>query len=278
MPPEANDHSEQPPQPGTPDASSAEARPGSAQPPAEPERTPPAVPPAEAEAARTPPAGPLAERAPAQRPAPAPDTTPRASDAERNQAIDRLRTAYVEGRLDQEEFDERSDAALKAKTIGQLERLFDDLPTSYTPGGLARHRGAAGPVVRPGEGGIRVSVAVMSGVERRGPWRVPVSSTAFAFMGSVELDLRTAVLSSQVTTITAVAIMGGVEIVVPPGIRVESGGFGFMGGWDNRATDDGLPTDAPVLRVRGLAFMGGVEIRTKEPRDPRGQLPRTGSA
>jgi hypothetical protein len=276
MPPEANDHTEQPPQPGTPDASSAEAKPGSAQPPAEPGRTPPAVPPAEAEAARTPPAGPLAERA--QRPAPVPDTTPRASDAERNQAIDRLRAAYVEGRLDQEEFDERSDAALRAKTIGQLERLFDDLPASYTQGGLARHPGAPGPVVRPGQGGSRVAVAVMSGVERRGAWRVPVDSTAFAFMGGVELDLRTAVLSGPVTTITAVAIMGGVNIVVPPGMRVESSGFGFMGGWDNRATDDRLAPDAPLLRVRGLAFMGGVEIRTKEPRDPRGQLPRTGSA
>jgi hypothetical protein len=266
MPPEANDHAEQPRQPAP-------------QPPATTEQGRAAV-------ERAPgPSQPAAERAPVERapaesspPAPVPDTTPRASDAERNQAIDRLRAAYVEGRLDQEEFDERSDMALKAKTIGQLDRLFDDLPDGYTVGGLARHHGAAGPVVRPGEGGIRVSVAVMSGVERRGAWRVPVSSTAFAFMGSVELDLRTAVLSSQVTTITAVAIMGGVEIVVPPGIRVESGGFGFMGGWDNRTTDERLGPDAPVLRVRGVAFMGGVEIRTKEPRDPQGRRPITGSA
>ncbi len=262
MPPEANDHPEQPRQPAPGPPAKAEPAPGPAQPPAErpAERAPaPAQPPAE-------------------RPAPLPDATPRASDAERNHALDRLRAAYVEGRLDQEEFDERSDIALKAKTIGQLERLFDDLPDSYTQSGLARHYGAAGPVVRPGEGGSRVSVAVLSGVERRGSWRVPVSSTAFAFMGSVALDLRTAVLSGQVTTITAVAIMGGIEVIVPPGIRVESSGFGFMGGWDNRASDDRLAPDAPVLRVRGLALMGGVEIRTKEPRDPRGPQPTTGSA
>jgi hypothetical protein len=214
---------------------------------------------------------------PAGEPVPA-DTSPRASDAERNQAVDRLRTAYVEGRLDQEEFDERSDMALKAKTIGQLERLFDDLPASYTLGGLARHHGVAGPVVRPGEGGTRVSVAVMSGVERRGPWRVPVSSTAFAFMGGVELDLRSAILSGPVTTITAVAIMGGIEIIVPPGVRVESSGFGFMGAWDNHAIDERHAPDAPVLRVRGVALMAGVEIKTKEPRDPQGRRPITGSA
>jgi hypothetical protein len=252
MPPEVNDHAEQPRSPAS-------------QPPAEP------------------PGGhPPAERAPGQplapRSDPVPDTTPRASDAERNQAIDRLRAAYVEGRLDQEEFDERSDAALKAKTIGQLERLFTDLPVSYTHGGLARHPSVPGPVVRPGQGGNRLSIAVMSGVERKGPWRVPVDSTAFALMGGVQLDLRSAILSGPLTTITAVAIMGGIEIIVPPGIRVESGGFGFMGGWDNHAVDDQLAPDAPVLRVRGVAFMGGVEIKTKEPRDPQGRKPITGSA
>ena len=234
-----------------------------------PEGNPPA------EQPREPAAQPPAERAPR---APAPDTTPRASDAERNQAIDRLRAAYVEGRLDQEEFDERSSTALKARTIGQLERLFDDLPTSYHQGTPVYHAHAGAPVVRPGPGGNRLSIAIMSGVDRKGPWRVPPDSTAFALMGGVQLDLRGAILSAQVTTITAVAIMGGIEIIVPPGIRVESSGFGFMGGWDNRARDDLLGPDSPVLRVRGVAFMGGVDIRTKELPDSPGRRPIEGSA
>ena len=198
------------------------------------------------------------------------DASPRASDAERNQAVDRLRTAYVEGRLDQEEFDERSRAALTARTRAQLERLFTDLPP-----GLATAAATSPLPVRPappGEpGGPRLSLAVMSSVERRGRWRVPSDSTAVAFMGGVVLDLRGAVLSAQVSTITAVAFMGGVEIVVPHGIRVDAHGFGVMGGWDNRTDlDSDLAPDAPVLRVRGFAFMGGVDIRSKEPK-PRGQ-------
>jgi hypothetical protein len=234
-----------------------------------PEGNPPAEQPGK------PAAQPPAEQAPR---APVQDTTPRASDAERNQAIDRLRAAFVEGRLDQEEFDERSGTALKARTIGQLERLFDDLPASYRQDAPAYHAHSQGPVVRPGPGGNRVSIAILSGVDRRGPGRVPVDSPAFALMGGVQLDLRGAILSGPVTTITAVAIMGGIEITVPPGIRVESSGFGFMGGWDNHARNDRTAPDAPVLRVRGVAFMGGVEIRTKELPDPRDRRPIEGSA
>ena len=267
MPSEANDHVEQPPQPATQPPGHAE--PG--QPPAEPEpgQLPATREPGRPPAARTE-SHPPAERAPAEpasaRPAPPPDTTPRASDAERNHALDRLRAAYVEGRLDQEEFDERSDAAFKAKTVGQLERLFDDLPASYTQGGLAHQLGGPGPVVRPGEGGTRLSVAVMSGVERRGRWRVPVDSTAFAFMGGVDLDLRSAILSGPVTTITAVAIMGGVEVIVPPGVHVEMHGLPLLGGWSNHVREEDLPPHAPEVHVRGFALMGGVEVRTKKPK------------
>ncbi|HZD00833.1 MAG TPA: DUF1707 domain-containing protein [Actinomycetes bacterium] len=196
------------------------------------------------------------------------DTSPRASDAERGQAIDRLRTAYVEGRLDQEEFDERSRAALTARTQAQLARLFTDLPPGTAP--TASTALLALRPVRPGEDpGPRLSLAIMSGVERRGHWRIPADSTAVAFMGGVCLDLRGAVLSARVTSITAVAFMGGVEIIVPPGIRVDMHGFGIMGGWDNRADQNqDLPLDTPVVRVNGFAFMGGVEVRTRRPKPP----------
>jgi len=251
-----------------------------AQPPSERAAQPPAERPAGGPSAE-PPAGrggPPAERRPAE-PTPAtPDATPRASDAERNAAIDRLRAAYVDGRIDQEEFDERSHAALTSKTIGQLERLFDDLPTGY----VQRAVSAVGqtPRVRPGQPTAnRVSIAIMSGVDRKGPWHVPASSTAFAMMGGINIDLRDAILSDQVTTITAVAFMGGIEIIVPPGMHVESSGIGFMGAFENNAViNEHLPPEAPVLRVRGFALMGGVEIRTKERPDRRGRGPIEGRA
>lgn len=54
----------------------------------------------------------------------------RASDADRDAVIERLRAATAEGRLDAEELDERLDAALRARTYGELERLVADLPMS----------------------------------------------------------------------------------------------------------------------------------------------------
>lgn len=52
----------------------------------------------------------------------------RVSDAERNEVADRLSRHFSDGRLDQVEFKERLDAAMSAKTQGDLAGLFDDLP------------------------------------------------------------------------------------------------------------------------------------------------------
>ena len=52
----------------------------------------------------------------------------RISDADRATALDLLSEQYAVGRLDKDEFDERSDAVWSAKTQGDLEPVFADLP------------------------------------------------------------------------------------------------------------------------------------------------------
>jgi hypothetical protein len=52
----------------------------------------------------------------------------RASDADRERVTARLRDHYAEGRLTSEELDERTSAALHAKTFGDLRRVMADLP------------------------------------------------------------------------------------------------------------------------------------------------------
>jgi len=62
----------------------------------------------------------------------------RASDADRDAVIDRLRKAAAEGRLEPEELEERVEDALRARTYGELARLVSDLPGSSVARGRSR--------------------------------------------------------------------------------------------------------------------------------------------
>ena len=56
----------------------------------------------------------------------------RASDEDRQQIVDLLRTALDDGRLKMDEYVERMGKALEASTYGELAVLHDDLPKSGT--------------------------------------------------------------------------------------------------------------------------------------------------
>jgi hypothetical protein len=240
----------------------AEERPAASDPPTPPaagEAAPPA--PQAGGLGAWPVAAPQAERTPSISPG------LRASHADRNAIAERLRDAFADGRLDEEEFDVRIQAALSARTRDELEPLLADL----IPAGMAQAP-APSPALADSGTGPRHSLvaAVMGGAERKGRWRVPAEATAIAVMGGVELDLRAATLTSQVTTIRVAAIMGGVDIIVPPGVRVDMAGIPLMGGGDNRVDDAHLPPTAPLVKVQYLAIMGGVSARTKVPKGAHG--------
>jgi Domain of unknown function (DUF1707) len=61
------------------------------------------------------------------------DPQMRISDADRADVADRLSQHYSDGRLDQPEFNERLDRAMKAKTQADLAGLFTDLPPVAEP-------------------------------------------------------------------------------------------------------------------------------------------------
>ncbi|HTP14900.1 MAG TPA: DUF1707 domain-containing protein [Streptosporangiaceae bacterium] len=69
----------------------------------------------------------------------------RVSDDDRDRAAALLREHHAAGRLDAEEFDERLDRALAAKTTGDIEELLSDLPAidlyRLPDAGLQRRRG-----------------------------------------------------------------------------------------------------------------------------------------
>jgi len=63
----------------------------------------------------------------------------RASDSERETAVDLLSQAFAEGRLSHHELEQRSAAALTARTRGELSALTADLPLPGAHTGLPAH-------------------------------------------------------------------------------------------------------------------------------------------
>ena len=195
--------------------------------------------------------------APESAPGPAPSRAIRASDHDREAVVQRLQDAFAEGRLDDAEFDQRTRAALTAKTSANLAPLLDDLPA-------AAGRPAAGPA--PGRGPGRFAVALKSSMRRSGRWRVPARFTSVVYKGGGWLDLRAAELTAHVTTVVAVAYKSRIDILVPPGVRVEMEGFGVTNGWSaDEDWERQLPVDAPVLHIRGIAYKGTIETSTRPP-------------
>jgi hypothetical protein len=180
-----------------------------------------------------------------------------ASDAERRAVQADLSDACAQGRLSLEEFSERLDQANAARTRGELALLVGDLPAGMVP--------LAAKDIRP----TRWTVAIMGANARRGPWRPSERTTGVAVMGCAMLDLREAAIGSRPQRVTAIAVMGAIDVVVPEGTRVELRGVPVMGCTKSRVPSDGdgLSPAKPVLRVRALALMGGVKVKTKRASD-----------
>ena len=178
----------------------------------------------------------------------------RASDADRDQAVARLREAAAEGRLSFEELAACVERVYEAQTQSELEPLTKDVPA------------AAPPPLRPAKGLI---LGILGGGDRSGRWRVPPRLTVVNVMGGADLDLREAVLEAPEIEITVWSLMGGSDITVPEGVHVEFEDFALLGGNDLKVPGRPLPPGAPTVRVRAYSLLGGTDVRTKGPRRRR---------
>lgn len=178
------------------------------------------------------------------RPEPAPEM--RISDADRDRVLAILRDHTADGRLTLDEFSERAEAVVAARTSSDLKPLTADLPLREA-------------LRRPA---TRWTLAVMGGSHRRGRWRVAGGTTALAVMGECQLDLRAAEFDGKTITIRAVALMGSVEIVVPEGIEVDLTGVPIMGSNSLKVSEVSTLPGSPLVRVRALALMGDVTVRS----------------
>ena len=176
----------------------------------------------------------------------------RASDAEREAVVERLRVATVEGRLTLGELTERTGAAYTATTRGDLVPITADLPA--VPGSPAA---PARPDARADREWV---VAVMGDSKRQGRWRVERPLAALAVMGDVVLDLRGAEVPRGDVDITATAVMGDVKIYVPDGVDVQLSGIAVMGDKKVKVREAPAGQPAPRVVVRATVVMGDVKV------------------
>jgi hypothetical protein len=181
----------------------------------------------------------------------------RAGDRDRDAVVQRLQEAFADGRLDDEEFDQRTRAALIARLQSELAVLTDDLPASS----VAPRPVAAAPT---GRRSGRVAIAYKSSIRRGGRWRVPEQFRTVVYKGSGHIDLRAAELTAPVTTMFAIAYKSRIDVLVPLGVRVELEDFGVSKSWSpEEDLESRLPADAPVVHVRGIGYKGTIEVSTK---------------
>jgi hypothetical protein len=179
----------------------------------------------------------------------------RASDADRDQAIETLTAATAEGRLTLEEYSQRSAAALSARTVGDLAGLTADLPAASAP---------SAPVPSDGGGAVEPAAveitAVLGNESRKGPWVVPSRLTVRSVLGDCHLEMQDAVIRQRVTTIDATARFGTVTIFVPDGLDVRMSGRAVLGAKSSDLCGEPRP-GAPVIVVKCDVLCGAVTVR-----------------
>ncbi len=177
--------------------------------------------------------------------------TLRASDTDRERVVGLLRDAHADGRITLDEHAERVERAYAARTLGDLSGLTDDLTT---------------PDLQP----IRLDsgrlYALFATVKHGGRWVVPARLPVAALFGTVEIDMREALLQRRHVVIRANVLGGRLRLIVPDGVRVEFTGRSVIGSRDLRVRP-AQESDAPVIEVSGTIILGSVGART--PKRPR---------
>jgi len=183
----------------------------------------------------------------------------RASDADRDQVAEVLNSAYAEGRLTLDEHQERTQAALEAKTFDDLTDLTADLvPLQSLPVHAPAGRQL---VVRDGANPDSDKMStVMSTVKREGSWRIRAHSVVNNLMGDIKLDLTQATFDAPVVELTGTQLMGSMLLRVPPGVTIVNEVTNVMG--ETSIKDIGEPDPSmPTIVLKGTNIMSDIKVR-----------------
>ena len=101
--------------------------------------------------------------------------------------------------------------------------------------------------------------AMFNGYREKLPHDVFNGADVNAIFGSVDLDMREAVITED-AVINCNAVFGGIDIIIPSGVNVRVSGFPIFGGISNKCTDS-QNENTPTLYFYVTFMFGGVTIK-----------------
>jgi hypothetical protein len=181
----------------------------------------------------------------------------------REDAIQQLSDGFAADLLSVEEFESRLALVHGAGTMSEIEAVVADLPplpagvssTALAPLSVDRALAAPAPRLR----------SLLGNVERRGGWVVPARLEVRVAFGNLELDFRNARFTAPVTELHARVMFGNLEMIVPPQLAVDCEASSILGNVESHGTAAVPDPDRPLLRIRGRAVLGNIEIHTYLP-------------
>lgn len=187
---------------------------------------------------------------------PGPGSSPelRASHADRDRVVDVLRIAAGDGLLTADELDERVEAALSARTLGELTVLTADLPP------VPAAAGATGAEVKDV---VRIERVHSGPVDRVGRWVLPRRLELAVTYCKVTLDFTEAVITHDTLRIDVAMTGKTLTLITRPGVVVDTDGLQMVHSktkYRRTATDADTPVALRVELVGQKAF-GRVVVR-----------------
>lgn len=176
----------------------------------------------------------------------------RVSNADRAHVSGLLERAVAEGMITLDEFAERTDAALAARTRGELRTVLADLPDMELHAAPAPVRSSAQPEALGGW---------MTSIVRRGPWTVAPVLNLNTRMCSTTLDFTSAILPGPVVEVNIDDYLSSTELIVPAGATADLNGVDAIAGSATVKVRNIPQADQLHVIVRGKVRMGSVSVR-----------------
>lgn len=178
----------------------------------------------------------------------------RVGDADREHVAGLLQRAVGEGMLTLDEFSDRMDVAMAARTRGDLEPVLADLPDMRL--NPAQRHAPPPSVAAP----LPISVT-MSSVRRSGHWHVPDRITLKSRFSDVTLDFTQADVRSPVLTIDVDDICSGTDIILPDDFTADINALNCLGGSATCRATTSPPTGRVHVVIRGRVRFGALTVK-----------------